>query len=106
VIHSLTRAFIILYGMYGDAFTRGTVPPIYPAHPVEVARGLASATPSPCEGSRGHLRDSYVWELEEDLMAVRRGVSPLEGVTVGDSNRAIATDACRAINRWMAEDRS
>lgn len=57
-------------------------------------RAVAEATPNPCEGSAGHLRDEFAWEVEDDLRKLRAGES------LDFTEDALRADCVAALERW------
>jgi nucleoside diphosphate kinase len=65
-------------------------------HPtIAAVRAMAEATPNPCEGSLGHLRDDFAWELEQNY---------IDATKAGDTaeQAACLVDAAEALARWSA----
>ena len=75
---------------------------------LRLLREIANATPNPCEGSRGDIRDSFVWNLEEDWReagnaAYRERVFDVP-MTADEVEQSVIADAWSAFRRWMQED--
>lgn len=78
--------------------------------PVEIVtlRALANATPDTGEGSRGHLRDSFAWDVEDDYRRAIEGDERVRDLYDDHpSLRRIAfmcrRDARDAAERWRAQ---
>lgn len=78
-----------------------------PAHPIAVMESIAYATPCPCEGSLGHLRQDVAWETRDDHRRAGEGDEELLGefaevVTLDEIRASCTKDAVNAIVRWTA----
>jgi hypothetical protein len=82
-----------------NAKIAGEPPVMFPRHPFAVIERIALATPNPCEGSLGHLREM---EMEEIIQDYNRAVK------AGDRNEAQACvyDAVATARRWTLNPRS
>lgn len=79
-----------------------------PKHPIKVMERMAYATPNPCEGSIGHLRSDFAWELVDDYRRACESDESILGVydpptpcsTFAEVRRSCTKDAVDAIIRW------